>query len=55
MAWPTTVSDDRLHTAVEGALGEIDGFAALSTAMALFKFVGKDLFAFAAFGAFANK
>jgi hypothetical protein len=55
MAWLTTASDARLHTAVEGALGEIDGFATLSTGMALFKFVGKDLFAFAAFGAFADK
>jgi hypothetical protein len=48
-------SNERLYTAIQGALAEVDGLAALSASMILVEFVGEDLFAFATLGAFADK
>ena len=40
---------------IQGALGKVDGFAAFCAGVILVEFVGKDLFALAAFRALADK
>jgi hypothetical protein len=44
-----------LCAAIQGALGKINGLAAFAAGMGFVEFIGKDLFAFTAFGAFADK
>jgi hypothetical protein len=45
----------KLSAALQCALAEVDGLAATIAGMGFFKFIGKDFFFLAAFGAFAHK
>jgi hypothetical protein len=46
---------DPLCASFQRAAGKVDGLAAFGTGMRFVEFVGKDLFALAAFGALADK
>jgi hypothetical protein len=50
-----TAPGGRLNAPIQGALGKVDGFAALCAGVILVELVGEDLFALAAFRALADE